>query len=228
MWTRSFSLLVILGGTALASPTCVLSKGVTAPADTPTTVTTLNNGTAFVQGTVGDMIWQASGILDTNCTLSSITSCYHMSVTSNASAQLDTKFLSSPRQRDEWHFPQLDEGTAYSYTWKAYLYAGVSTSTTWFHMMQAFGVSEDNPLVTLDAVDGDLRIKDYVRGTGGPQCGAIKCPSVNLTEYEGRTTVHSISGSFGPQGTLVYNVTDEDGTSILSYSVASDMGAAGG
>jgi hypothetical protein len=40
---------------------------------------------------------------------------------------------------------------------------------------------------------GDLRIKDYVRGTGGTSCGTIDCPTTDLTNYAGTTTTHTIS-----------------------------------
>ncbi|KAJ7500528.1 hypothetical protein B0H11DRAFT_1908958 [Mycena galericulata] len=190
--------------------------------------TTLSDGSAYNQGTIGSMIWQASGVLETGCTLSTISDCYHMYLTSNTSDELVPNFATSPRQRDEFHFPQLAAGTAYSYTWKQYLYSSTSTGSTWFHIMQAFGVVEDDPLVTLDAVSDTLRIKDYVRGTGGPSCGSAPCPITNLTNYHGTTTTHQISGSFGPSGTLLYNVTNESGDEILSYSVNGDMGAGGG
>ncbi|KAJ6601675.1 hypothetical protein B0H10DRAFT_1823609, partial [Mycena sp. CBHHK59/15] len=169
-----------------------------------------------------------SGVLETGCTLSTIVDCYHMFLTNNASSELDTNRLDSPRQRDEFHFPQLSAGTEYSYTWKQYLYSSTGTGSTWFHIMQAFGVSEDGPLVTLDAESGTLRIKDYVRGTGGPSCGSEDCPTTDLANYHGSATTHQISGSFGPSGTLSYKVTNEAGDEIISYSVNGDMGAGDG
>ncbi|KAJ7218256.1 hypothetical protein B0H12DRAFT_329232 [Mycena haematopus] len=190
--------------------------------------TTINDGTAFVQGTIGNMIWQASGVLESGCTLSTISNCYHMFLTNNASEQLDTNHLDSPRQRDEFHFPQVSAGTQFAYTWKQYLYSSTGTGSTWFHIMQAFGVVEDNPLVTLDAVSGTLRIKDYVRGTGGPSCGSVACPTTNLSNYHGVTTTHHISGQFGPSGSLSYTITNDTGSTILSYTVNGAMGAGSG
>ncbi|KAF8195211.1 hypothetical protein K438DRAFT_1968541 [Mycena galopus ATCC 62051] len=191
--------------------------------------TTINDGTSFQQGTIGSMTWQASGVLETGCTLSTISSCYHMFLTNNPAEQLDTNHLDSPRQRDEFHFPQVSAGTSFSYTWKQYLYSSTGTGSTWFHIMQAFGVSENGPLVTLDAESGTLRIKDYVRGTGGTSCGSAACPTTNLANYHGQTTTHTISGKFGPTGSLSYKVTNDDGGSeIISYTVNGNMGAGSG
>jgi hypothetical protein len=77
--------------------------------------------------------------------------------------------------------------------WKQYLYNSTGTGSTWFHLMQAFGVVENNPLVTLDAVSETVRIKDYVRGTGGKSCGTVACPTMDLSSYCGTTTSHAIS-----------------------------------
>ncbi|KAJ7184719.1 hypothetical protein C8R46DRAFT_465675 [Mycena filopes] len=190
---------------------------------------TLNTGTSFNQGSVGSMTWQASGLLESSCTLSTISNCYHMFLTSDPTQQLDTNHLDSPRQRDEFHFPQVSAGTAFSYTWKQYLYSSTGTGSTWFHIMQAFGVVENNPLVTLDAEGGTLRMKDYVRGTGGSSCGAAACPTTDLDNYHGKTTKHQISGKFGPSGSLVYKITDDaTGATILSYTVNGNMGAGAG
>ncbi|KAJ7192698.1 hypothetical protein GGX14DRAFT_506315 [Mycena pura] len=174
------------------------------------------------------MTWQASGVLEQGCTLSTISNCFHMFLTSDPTSQLDTNHLDSPRQRDEFHFPQVSAGTPFTYTWKHYLYASTGTGSTWFHIMQAFGVSENGPLVTLDAEAGTLRIKDYVRGTGGASCGSVTCPTTNLANYHGTTTTHHLSGSFGPSGSLTYKVTNDAGSTIISYSVSGNMGAGAG
>ncbi|KAJ7473370.1 hypothetical protein FB451DRAFT_1133895 [Mycena latifolia] len=217
MRSLTFLLASVLAGVTLSVPACGLHRR-----------TTISDGTSFNQGTIGNMTWQASGVLESGCTLSTISSCYHMFLTDDPTEQLDTNHLDSPRQRDEFHFPQVAAGTAFAYTWKQYLYSSTGTGTTWFHIMQAFGVVENNPLVTLDAVSSTLRIKDYVRGTGGPSCGSIACPSTDLDNYHGTTTTHHISGSFGPSGSLSYTVKNDTGSTILSYTVNGNMGAGGG
>ncbi|KAJ7084612.1 hypothetical protein B0H15DRAFT_802374 [Mycena belliarum] len=217
-------------GLFLANALC---SSLAAPPNVPANITlqrrtTINGGTSFDQGTIDGMTWQASGVLETGCTLSTISSCYHMFLTDDPTQQLDTNHLDSPRQRDEFHFPQLTAGESFSYTWKQYLYSSTGTGSTWFHIMQAFGVSENSPLVTLDAVSGTLRIKDYVRGSGGSSCGAASCPKTDLANYHGKTTTHHISGAFGPSGSLSYTVKDDSGNTIISYTVNGNMGAAGG
>ncbi|KAJ7936579.1 hypothetical protein B0H13DRAFT_1589569 [Mycena leptocephala] len=188
----------------------------------------MNDGTSYKQGTIENMTWQASGwrVLESGCGISTISDCFQMSLSSGANTQLDTNHPNSPRQRDEFHFPQMPAGMEFNYTWKQYLYSTTGTGKTWFHLMQVFGVAENGPLVTLDAVDDVLRIKDYVRGTGGSSCGITVCPTVNIEDYYGTTTIHSISGTFGPSA---YNVTSEsNGTTIISYAVNGSMGESDG
>ncbi|KAJ6627758.1 hypothetical protein B0H10DRAFT_2210276 [Mycena sp. CBHHK59/15] len=190
--------------------------------------TVLNNGSQWETGTIGDMIWQSSGSLVQGCSVSSISNCYQMQLSSNASAELDPNHLDSPRQRDEFHFPQQSAAESFAYTWKHYLDPSTGSGTTFFHLMQAFGVVEGSPLVTLSVAKGNVVIKDYVRGTGGPQCGTIACPNIPMSQYTGLTTSHSISGAFGPAGSLSYTVKDENGRTLISYSVNGSMGAGGG
>jgi hypothetical protein len=133
------------------------------------------------------------GVLKTGCTISGIYDCYHMSLGSSPKEQLDTNHLDSPRQRDEFHFPQVSGGTQFAYKWKQYLYTSTGSGSTWFHLMQVFDAVKNGPLVTLDALSGTLRIKDYVRGTGGTSCGTITCPETELYNYLGTTMTHTIS-----------------------------------
>ncbi|KAJ7290338.1 hypothetical protein C8J57DRAFT_991259, partial [Mycena rebaudengoi] len=192
--------------------------------------TVLNAGTSQGSGSIGSMKWQATGLLEKGCTVSTISDCYHISLTSNPRQQLDTGNPDSPRQRDEFHFPQVNAGVPFSYTWKQHLYASTgSSASTFFHLMQVFGVAEKNPLVTLDAVGANMRIRDYVRGTGGSSCGASACPTTALDDYRGKTMMHRISGKFGPSGSLAYKVTNDAGATVLSYLIPSgNMGADAG
>ncbi|KAJ6599449.1 hypothetical protein B0H10DRAFT_2084599 [Mycena sp. CBHHK59/15] len=222
MWSAALVLSLIVAG--------ALGGGLPGPLRANSTVrrSTINGGTSFNQGTIGSMTWQASGVLESGCTLSTISSCYHMFLASDPTEQLDTNHLDSPRQRDELHFAQVGAGKTFSYAWKQYLYASTGTGSTWFHIMQAFGVEENAPLVTLDAEGGTLRFKDYVRGTGGSQCGSVVCPTTDLGNYHGKTATHHVTGAFGPSGKLSHTIKDDSGNTILSYSVTGSMGAGGG
>ncbi|KAF7290047.1 hypothetical protein HMN09_01309700 [Mycena chlorophos] len=173
---------------------------------------TLTNGTAgILSGTVGSMVWGSSGILTSACPAGSlITNCYSMFLSPNASAMLDTAHLDSPRQRTEWHFPTLSTGSSFSYSWKQYLATGTSTSVHFFHLMQVFGVPENGPVLTLDALSGQLTIVDT-------SCGS-SCPTTPLSNYWGQYTTHYISGKTGASGTLTYTVKGQTGSTILSYT----------
>jgi len=137
---------------------------------------------------------------------------------------LDQGHLDSPRQRVEFLTPTSSDGTTVSYSWKYYLSSQVGTSSHFFHLMQVFSDGDGGPVVTLDAVNGDLAIDDNVRGCGS---GNV-CPVVAFPTFTDRTTLHSIKVTFGPSGKLAYTVTDADtGAKILSYSASGAMGTGG-
>ncbi|KAJ7251166.1 hypothetical protein B0H12DRAFT_1297127 [Mycena haematopus] len=192
------------------------------------TTTTMANGSSMLYGKVGNMPWDASGnltglctgILTQGCTKSMISNCYSMYLSSNASAMLDTAHLDSPRQRNEWHFPTVSSGQSFSYSWKQYLDPSTGSSTHFFHLMQVFGIPENGPVVTLDALSGSLKIVDF---TTAP----LPCPSTPLANYLGVYTTHAISGTFGPLGRLNYTVTGPSGN-ILSYFRKGGLGAGDG
>ncbi|KAJ6497424.1 hypothetical protein C8R45DRAFT_126918 [Mycena sanguinolenta] len=188
------------------------------------TTTKITNGTTFLYGTVGNMTWDTSGVLTQGCNTSTISKCYGMYLSSNASAMLDTGHLDSPRQRNEWHFPAVSSGKSFSYSWKQYLDPSTGSSTHFFHLMQAFGIPENGPIVTLDALNGTLKIAD----SKNTSCGfELLCPSASLSKYLGVYTTHRISGAFGPSGSLNYTVTGPKGK-ILSYARTGGLGAGAG
>ncbi|KAJ6631380.1 hypothetical protein B0H10DRAFT_2207053 [Mycena sp. CBHHK59/15] len=176
------------------------------PSLAPRAATVLNAGNDFTLGKVGNMTWTASGILQKGCGASAISNCYYMHLTSDASAMLDTSHLDSPASVTSGTSPPL-----------------LGSSTHFFHLMQVFGMSEQNPLVALDALKGRLTIMDYIT----PTCGS-SCPSTALSDYQGVYTTHKISGKFGPSGNLKYSVVDAGGKQIINYSRTGGLGAAGG
>ncbi|KAK7057771.1 hypothetical protein R3P38DRAFT_1186279 [Favolaschia claudopus] len=186
------------------------------------TPTPMTNGSRIVYGKVDTMAWQVSGILTKGCTSSIISNCYGMYLSSNASDMLDSNHLDSPRQRNEWRFPTLSSNQSFSYSWKQWLDLSTGSSTKFFHLMQVFGLPENGPIITLGAAKGSLKITDY---TSTP-CGA-SCPSTPLSNYLGIYTTHTISGKFGPSGSMKYTVVGPRGT-ILSYSRTGGLGAGDG
>ncbi|KZS93859.1 hypothetical protein SISNIDRAFT_410813 [Sistotremastrum niveocremeum HHB9708] len=164
------------------------------------------------------------GILYKGCsnTAAAISDCYNLTLTSNPNEQLDPNFLSSPRQRIELRGDSHPSGSSYSFQWKQWLSSSVGTSTHFFHLMQVFDETADGPVVTLDAVSNKLSIKDYA--TARTDCGGT-CPSVALTNYNGITTLHSMTVTFGQSGSLSYKVTNaKSGATVISYSAAGAMG----
>ncbi|KAK7062609.1 hypothetical protein VNI00_000097 [Paramarasmius palmivorus] len=77
------------------------------------------------------------------------------------------------------------------------------------------------PVVTLDAVKGQIAIKDEVR-----DCAQTKCPSIPLSDFTDRTTVHFVTVTYGSQGSLRYVVQDADNghMELLRYQVTGEMG----
>ncbi|KAF7304535.1 hypothetical protein HMN09_00856200 [Mycena chlorophos] len=188
-------------------------------------LTVINDGSSEGSGTIEGLTWQMTGVLDQGCTESTISDCYSLYFTSDPTEMLDPGFPSSPRQRDEFHFPNLALGASFSYTWKQYLYASTGTSSSFFHLMQLFDDTAGEPVITLDAVNGLVEIHDYVRGDGESSCGFAACPSSNITNYHGTTVTHAISGKTGSSGKVSYEITrDDNGDKVLSYSATGSMG----
>ncbi|KAJ6569885.1 hypothetical protein B0H10DRAFT_1964938 [Mycena sp. CBHHK59/15] len=195
---------------------------------------------ARANGTIGDMTWQSSASSARQSPPSQAPSRAAArsprSPTATASRSQATPPRTSTRGTShrapaaELHFPWQAPGEPFRCAWKHHLVRGTGAAhaKAFFHLMQAFGVREHAPLVTLSVVQGDVVVKDYVRGTGGPLCGEAACPRVPLAKYAGRTTAHEMVGSFGPEGTLSYTVTDEDGTVLIHYAVNGSIGAGSG
>ncbi|KAJ7654280.1 hypothetical protein B0H17DRAFT_1146777 [Mycena rosella] len=100
--------------------------------------------------------------------------------------QLDTNHLDSPRQRDEFHFSPVSAGTAFSYTWKQYLYASTGTGSTWFHIMQVFRRGRKQPT-------GDPRRGGRDAPHQGLRARQCRLPHDDLGNYHGLTSTHRIS-----------------------------------
>lgn len=182
-----------------------------------------------------------SGVLYKGCNSTSsikISDCYQLSLVRDPTKQLDPGFPDSPRQRIEFYTPGAADGTTHKYTWK-YLYEfhlrvnrrllmsffslapGVGTSTHFFHLMQLYSRGDGAPIVTLDALSGKVTVRDYKRS-----CASTQCPSVALSSFTGKTTVHTMSVTYGPQGKMNYVITDfQTRKVILSYKVSGPMGS---
>ncbi|KAH7104252.1 hypothetical protein BKA62DRAFT_615172 [Auriculariales sp. MPI-PUGE-AT-0066] len=149
-----------------------------------------------------------------------ISDCYQLTLSANTSEMLDQGHLDSPRQRAEFLTPAKADGEAFAYHWRMYLSSKTGTNSSFFHLMQVISRdSSPEPVVTLDAVNNMVLIKDTRRPDGTK-------PSIPLDQFTDRTTVHTIKGVYGLNGSLDYRVSDLNGTLLLRYTVTKgDMGS---
>ncbi|PBK67298.1 hypothetical protein ARMSODRAFT_1020770 [Armillaria solidipes] len=128
----------------------------------------------------------------------------------------------TPRQRIEFWTPGVADGTTQKFKWRFYLSSQTKTTKNFFHLMQVLSRGDGGPIVTLDAVNDRIMIKDYKR-----DCDVTGCPSIPLDRFTDRTTVHFVTVTFGPKGSLEYVIKDaaDESVALLSYSVKGAMGS---
>jgi len=86
--------------------------------------------------------------------------------------------------------------------------------------MQIFDVDINNPVLTLDAVNGTLKINDFA----GDKC-RDQCPAVPLAYYSDRTTIHVMEITFGPSGRIDYAIWDTTtGYEVFEYHGTGNLG----
>lgn len=168
--------------------------------------------------------WQASGILWQGCTDSAIaiTDCYTVSLSSDPNANLDPS-PGALRQRIEFLTPGAADGTTHKFKWRYYLPSTVSTSNHFFHIMQLLSRGGGaGPVITLDASNGQIVVRDYKR-----DCTTTGCPSIPLSSFTDRTTAHFVTVTYGPNGRFDYVIKDVDNQSrqLLRYTVTGEMGS---
>lgn len=164
------------------------------------------------------------GILTQGCSLpTSIQDCYGVNLSPDPTANLDTHFPTSPRQRMECRTFYHNAGTRFYFTWKQYFPSSISTfasPSSFFHIMQIFDVDINNPALTLDAVNGTLKINDFA----GDKC-RDQCPAVPLAYYSDRTTLHAMEVTFGPSGRIDYAIWDAaTGYEVFEYHGTGNLG----
>lgn len=170
--------------------------------------------------------WMSSGILlvDECGKGIAISDCYSLELSSDPSKNLQDRDLDTPRQRIELWTPGVADGTTQKFKWRFYLSSQTGTTKNFFHLMQVLSRGDGGPIVTLDAVNDRIMIKDYKR-----DCDVTECPSIPLDRFTDRTTVHFVTVTFGPKGSLNYVIKDaaDESVALLSYSVKGAMGTGG-
>ncbi|KAK0185749.1 hypothetical protein F5146DRAFT_1144254 [Armillaria mellea] len=151
--------------------------------------------------------WMSSGILlvDECGKGTAISDCYSLELSSDPSKNLQDRDLDTPRQRIELWIPGVADGTTQKFKWRFYLSSQTGTTKNFFHLMQVLSRGDGGPIVTLDAVNDRIMIKDYKR-----DCDVTECPSIPLDRFTDRTT----------------DAADES-VALLSYSVKGAMGTGG-
>ncbi|KAJ4482230.1 hypothetical protein J3R30DRAFT_3699647 [Lentinula aciculospora] len=182
------------------------------------------SGSSITYGKISDSLsWQASGPLYSGCNLNgvSISDCYQFTLSSDATKNLEDYSTTSPRQRTEFLTPSAAAGTTHRYRWSYYLQSPVGTSSHFFHLMQLFSRDDDGPILTLDAINGVIAIKDNYR-----DCSKTGCPSISLSAFTNKTTIHDVTVTYGPtKGSFKYVITDSATSKVLlSYSASGNMG----
>ncbi|KAJ3717062.1 hypothetical protein C8R42DRAFT_588070 [Lentinula raphanica] len=185
--------------------------------------TQLASGSSITYGTVSSSLsWQASGPLYHGCNLSGVTisDCYQFTLSSDPTKNLEDYSSSSPRQRTEFLTPSAAAGTTHRYRWSFFLQPPVGTSNHFFHLMQLFSRDDGGPIITLDAINGAIAIKDNYR-----DCSQTGCPSISLSAFTGKTTIHDVTVKYGSSGSIKYVITDSATSKVLlSYSATGKMG----
>ncbi|KAJ3986592.1 hypothetical protein F5890DRAFT_1552171 [Lentinula detonsa] len=186
--------------------------------------TQLSSGSAITYGKISSSLsWQASGPLYHGCNLNGvgISDCYQFTLSSDPTKNLEDYSSSSARQRTEFLTPSAAAGTTHRYRWSYFLQSPVGTSTHFFHLMQLFSRDDGGPILTLDAINGVIAIKDNYR-----DCSKTGCPSIPLSAFTDKTTIHDVTVTYGStNGSFKYVITDSATSNVLlSYSATGNMG----
>ncbi|KAL1675382.1 hypothetical protein EV122DRAFT_281144 [Schizophyllum commune] len=192
---------------------------------TSATAKILNDGTKLGYGKAFDdkVQWQMAGVLESPCTGDfanvGISDCYQFSLSADGSKNLDTGHLDSPRQRNEFRCPNNAAGETHTYSWKTYVSGETGTSNNFFHLTQIKLDGVSAPLLTLSARKGKIGIEsEELCGKG--------CASASWDDYVDRTVQHTMKITFGPNGSMDYNVEDADtGESLISQSLQGAFGS---
>ncbi|KAL1741108.1 hypothetical protein HDZ31DRAFT_46134 [Schizophyllum fasciatum] len=188
--------------------------------------TRLNDGSKLAYGRAfnNQAQWQMTGVLDYPCMGEfanlGIADCYQFSLSADGTQNLDTKHLNSPRQRDEFRANNAGAGEERTYSWKEYVAPQTGTGSNFFHLMQVFDAVRGAPVVTLTARKGAIGVESETL------CGGACGEGAAWGDYTGRTTLHTMRITFGPSGSMSYNVEDAaTGESILSSDLSGALGS---
>jgi len=135
------------------------------------------------------------------------------------------------RQRIEMYsYPGAAAGEQWAYTWKSFQAPNASTTGNFFHSWQLLHRNGcTGPVIASDleitAEGSRFIVADFVPGRTCVTEGT--CTSIPLSEFEGRTVMHSIRVTYGTSGSFVYSAVDVANATapMISYSATGDMGS---
>lgn len=108
-------------------------------------------------------------------------------------------------------------GTTFTYDWKFKIDSAMTISNNFCHLFQIKGNTSADPLVTITASGGKLKLCYYVGGT----TEVLK--SVDFDSYKNTWLTASVKATFKDSGSLSCTLKKSDGTSVWSYSGSKDM-----
>lgn len=95
------------------------------------------------------------------------------------------------------------------------------TTTHFFALMQLFTDGIDKPVVTLSAIEDQVFIQDVLNQGLCPS----GCPTIGFSDFTDRVTQHSMTVTFGSEGTMAYKITDAGtGETLIDFNASGYMG----
>ncbi|ORY75692.1 hypothetical protein BCR35DRAFT_314621 [Leucosporidium creatinivorum] len=205
----SFSLiplvLALIASSAVAAPSRLVERA---------RPVLLADGSSFKSGSLGKTLkWQSGGVLYSDSCPGdvNISSCYSASLGANGNR------AAPDRQRLElYSYPVATAGQTWTYNWSYYLVPGVSSYNSFFHLSQLLSRESGGYVIALDLLASRVKILDK---TGAiPSVGSIS--SAPVASFWGKTTYHSVTVTYGAQGSLRYTIrgsSDITQTPLIDY-----------
>ncbi|GAA5898677.1 hypothetical protein JCM6882_000894 [Rhodosporidiobolus microsporus] len=180
----------------------------------------LANGLSMQYGTISSSVdWQSSGVLLQGCSINAnINNCYQLMLAATGQLQPGDD---SPRQRIEFlSKPNAQEGQTWRYQWRYRLTPGISSGSSFSHLVQLLSRAQGGYVIALDTLNGRVVVRDSVPS----RCPAAGCPSVPNSAFWGITTTHLMVVRFGAGGGITYTVRNTATNAlILSYTITNQF-----
>lgn len=108
-------------------------------------------------------------------------------------------------------------GSTFTYNWKFKIDSAMTISNNFCHLFQIKGNTTADPLVTITASGGQLKLVYYVGGT----TQVLK--AVDFDTYKNTWLTANVKATYKDSGALSCTLKKDDGTTVWSYSGNIDM-----